>query len=103
MQGTRRVHVQVPHEDFSQRRANVPADSQNLSYGVDQFLGRSSLVHVAGGARLKDSLAVLVFGMHAQNQYGEFRAQALDVSEDVESASSWHGKVQDHRVPVVAL
>src|SRR6266496_2868855 len=41
--------------------------------------------------------------MHAQDQYGEFGSQHLEVLEDVKATSAGHGDVQQHQIPVVAL
>jgi DNA invertase Pin-like site-specific DNA recombinase len=50
------------------------------------------LEHVA---RLENALTVLVFWVHAQNQHGEFGAQCLKISENIEAASPGHCDIQD--------
>src|SRR5580765_6508712 len=95
--------IQIHGQLFSECWAHIPAAGKYLADRVDQFVGRHVFVHVAGSTRPQHAFAVLVLGMHAQNQHWELWLQPLQFTEDLNATPSGHCNVQNDQVPFLLL
>ena len=68
--------------------------------GLEDFLGQAVLLQVTGSAGFECTQRILVFGVHAEDEYGQQGLQLLDALEQIDAVRVGQTDIEQQQIPV---
>src|SRR5277367_5780419 len=93
------VTVEIGHQDFRERCADIAPAGQHRAHCLHHFLGITVLGEIAAGAGPQHIDGVLLLGQSAHDENLDIRVAGLNVPQDIQPAAVRHMNVEKHQVP----
>src|SRR5437764_8700 len=88
---------------LGERGGDAPAPPCHRAHGGDELVRRALFGQKSRRAGANRANRVLLFGVHGEDENGKLRVLSLELTEELEAASSGHLDVENDGVPSLAL